>query len=777
MKRGTGPFLFTGFLVLVLAFLPTSATQQAQLTAEQRTTADIFPKSPAYLSEWVYTGGPIGGLGYDIRMDPRNPDIMYVSDAWAGVFKSVDGGENWFPSNNGLPSDKGPSADGIPVFCLSLDPNNPDRVWVGTEMSSGIYLSTNGGESWELRNNGVQEQFLTVRGFAIKPGNSNVVYMAAELPSFEWNGSPLEVMGLDVTMGVVYKTTDGGLNWTRLWLGDNLARYIWIHPENHDLIFVSTGIFDRAAANSNSNPGSYDPGGIGILRSFDGGLHWEVLGTNQGFHPDDLYIGSLYMHPVDPSTLLAAAGNDPFAYLMNRPMGGIYITRDFGNTWVEAIDGGNFSAVEICETEPMRMYAASLSQFHRSTDGGETWQKLQEGYWGSADSIVGFPIDMQCDPRNPDKLFVNAYGGGNFLTEDGGFTWRTSSQGYTGALTRQVSVARGLPALIFASARSGIFASASGGSSWSGMSYGSARAMEGIGMAVNPANPNHLLATVGDAGPQAQLSFDRGRVWESVGSELWSLGTIEEGESFTRFYFLPTHPSRILATVGFFGCYIAGDCSGKPGSGVVISTDQGRSWRFSSLSEGIVRSIAFHVVGDHAIVYAAVIGQGLYRSDDSGENWYLVNENPRPPSITLPEDPGAINYPHVASLAVDPTNPERIYAGYSFNAIGRSEDGGLTWKLSSNGLSPEASVVAIETDPNRPGVFYAGSANTGVYYTDDWGEIWNEKNDGLFQRTVQGMDLSSDGTVLYLATDGAGIFRLGEPVFPIFLPMVQGELP
>ena len=40
-------------------------------------------------------GGPPGGLGYDIRMRPDNPDEMYVTDARAGLFKSVDGGLTW----------------------------------------------------------------------------------------------------------------------------------------------------------------------------------------------------------------------------------------------------------------------------------------------------------------------------------------------------------------------------------------------------------------------------------------------------------------------------------------------------------------------------------------------------------------------------------------------------------------------------------------------------------------------------------------------------------
>ena len=65
---------------------------------------------------WVRAGGPLGGLGYDIRMRPDNPDVMFVTDAWSGVFKSIDGGQTWTPSNNGILTRTGESSDAIPIF-------------------------------------------------------------------------------------------------------------------------------------------------------------------------------------------------------------------------------------------------------------------------------------------------------------------------------------------------------------------------------------------------------------------------------------------------------------------------------------------------------------------------------------------------------------------------------------------------------------------------------------------------------------------------------------
>ncbi len=281
-------------------------------------------------SSWERTGGPLGGLGYDIRMDPNNPDIMYVTDDGAGAFKSTNRGRSWTSINNGIvPS--GNSGDTYSVFCLTIDPNNSNRIWIGSSQNSNVYRSDDGGSTWQIMKNGIIEKLATWRGFSVDPGNSNVVYLAGEVWSMEWN-SGVELNGLkfDLTKGVIYKSTDAGQNWTRVWYGSNLCRYIWIDPENTDRIFVSTGIFDREAANS--NPSSGDPGGVGILRSTDGGQTWKALDENNGFDPKELIIGTLYMHPEDPDILLAGADSAPYQDYYGYEIGGLYRTKDGGDT-------------------------------------------------------------------------------------------------------------------------------------------------------------------------------------------------------------------------------------------------------------------------------------------------------------------------------------------------------------------------------------------------------------------------------------------------------------
>jgi len=396
------------------------------------------------------------GLGYDVRMRSDNPNVMLVTDAYAGVFKSTDAGGAGAQPTAGITIRTGTSGDGIPVFCLTIDPHNDNIVWAGTQYLRGIFRSSDGGATWTQRNNGVVESNgITFRGFTVDPRSSDIVYAAAELSSWQWN-SGIEKMGreFDLTKGVVYKTTDGGLNWTAVWRGDNLARYIWIDPDHPDTVYVSTGIFDREAANSNPNDAAKsNPGGEGVIKSIDGGQTWTHANTGLG----NLYVGSLFMHPDNPQILLAGTGNNQYG-----EQAGVYLSTDGGASWAQTLVEDNITSVEFSESNPQIAYAGSLGHVYRSADGGLTWQNMggAEGFWGPPGVAAGFPIDFQVDPNNPNRIFANNYGGGNFLSVDGGRTWTTASKGYTGAQTRDIAVDASQPGRLSSMNRSRLSSSA-----------------------------------------------------------------------------------------------------------------------------------------------------------------------------------------------------------------------------------------------------------------------------------------------------------------------------
>lgn len=680
---------------------------------------------------WVRTGGPLGGLGYDVRMHPDNPDLMYVTDAFAGVFISENGGKTWAPSNEGITTRTGPSGDGIPVFTLTIDENNPDIIWVGTQNTRGIFRSDDGGRTWVQKDNGVVEsEGITFRGFAVDPADSNVVYAAGEIASYAWSDEPVHGREFDMTRGVVYKTVDGGENWTAVWRGENLARYVWIDPTDTDVVYVSTGIFDREAANSDPVAGT--PGGEGILKSTDGGATWNRINEGLG----NLYVGTLFMHPENPDVLLAGTGSNQYG-----EGAGVYLSTDGGATWTRTLDSGAHS-VEISLSNPDVAYAANTGFVYRSEDGGRTWRQVSGDVanWGPPGIVAGFPIDLQVDPRDPNRLFANNYGGGNFVSEDGGSTWAVASSGYTGAQVRSLAADPQEPGRVVAAARSGLFDTADGGTTWSGLLYEPVNTLEWNAVTVDPTDPQHLVAgTNWDA--DLVVSRDGGATWERTGTDL------DAGMGWRVIAFAPSDATVLYAGSGAF--VSPGNFDDRlPAAGVYTSRDGGVLWdpandEVSSTSH--VADLAIHP-DDPQTAYAATIQNGLLMTRNGGASWVQL--------VT-----GASPNVSMLSIAIDPAEPLHLLAGFAPGGIRSSRDGGETWTPAS-GLIAESAITDIAFDPIDPTTVYAGDLFSGVHRSADGGDTWTPLSAGLRTRAVTALAVTADARHIYAATDGEGVFRL-----------------
>lgn len=699
--------------------------------------------SPLVGQTWIKLGGPLGGLGYDIRMRPDNPDIMYATDAWAGIHMSTDGGRTWASINNGIDARTGPSGDAVPVFCATIDPNNHDIVWVGTQNSRGIYRSEDGGNTWEKRTAGiVEDNGITIRGIAVEPGNSNVVYAAAEISGFVWAGRNMLGREFDRTKGVVYKSTDAGKHWQAVWRGDNLARYVLINPDYVNTIYVSTGIFDREAANS--DPATNTPGGVGILKSTDGGKTWFQV--NNGL--DNLYIGTLVMHPENPDILLAGAGNNAY-----RDGGGIYLTVDSGEHW-EYMDGKHITSVEFAAGNPDVAYASSgEDKFYRSDDGGYNWQAYERPGgkgWGPEGIRPGFPIDFQVDPRDVNRIFVNNYGGGNLLSEDGGQTWASASKGYTGAQLHSLAVDPSDARYIYTIGRSGPFRSVNGGRDWQGIAFPPALFAEWNAVAMNPEDPWEVLIADEFEGSLFH-SRDGGGTWVLVFQQPLAGGGPSNRHGFKAIAYAPSDPQVVYAGMRKGRRSINGDFPPEPSFGVYRSTDGGLTWHERNDSHTASRNINVLAVDprDPNTVYAATFKGGVFKSSNGGQTWQPVNQG--------------LRVLDVRTLVIDPQNPEVLYAGVENGGVYKSVNGGEHWQRSNNGLDPQAAIRAIVVDPADPTTLYAADFHTGVYHSENGGQLWTRINEGLSTRAVKALAVSSDGKVLYAATEGEGVFRLGEP--------------
>jgi len=713
--------------------------------------------SPLSNREWLRLGGPLGGLGYDIRVRPDNPGVMLVTDAFSGIHISTDGGQTWLPSNEGITARTGESGDLIPAFCLTIDPNNPDVVWAGMQDVGQIYRSTDGGRTWLQRDKGIDEgQGLSFRGITVEPEDSNVVYAAGEISSWVWAGK--EVRGFfDLTKGVVYKSTDGGGHWLAIWRGDNLARYVWIDPRDVDTLYVSTGIFDRDAANSNPvswRQGNPLPGGVGIVKSTDGGATWTAI--NEGL--ENLYVGSLFMHPENPDVLLAGAGHWVGYGLGYYEGSGVYLTTDGGAHWElvqRTPDGAPITSVEFALGDPTVAYAAGGNHFYRSEDGGRTWRLLlrPNGRWGPVGLNPGPPIDFQVDPRDPMRIFANNYGGGNFLSEDGGASWISASTGYSGADIREVAVHPHNPAIVYAIGLSGPFVSTDGGVHWRGLTPENLALLNlGEAIAVDPHSPDMVVMAHADE-TWIYWSADAGRSWQEAQYQRITNQAempLDRGlGGLVAVAFSPARPGKVYGGYGHNTCSRSGEaCGHRVQFSVITSEDGGRSWqrRTGVPGDGLpVSAVAAHPA-DPDVAWLAIPEGGVYRTADGGATWT--------PSM------GGLESKRVMSLALDPQNPAVLYAGTYADGLFKSADGGATWKQSSAGMDPNEPIFALLVDPVHTHVVYAGSLRSGVFVSQDGGGAWRPLTQGLRNRTVRGLALAADGQTLYAATHGGGVYRL-----------------
>ena len=737
------------------------------------------PTAPPPGYTWIKTGGPHGGLGYDVRIDPTNPDIIYVTDTFAGVCKSTDGGKNWTEINNGISVRAGASKDSIPIFCLTIDSSNPDILWAGTLRVKGVFKSTDGGEHWEKKTEGItikgysENAVLTFRDFAVDPYDSDVVFVAGEIEDNfdgEWK-----------SVGVIYKSTDGGEHWRKVLESDNLFRPIDIDPDNPNIVYAATGIFDRAS-----------PGLEGAFKSTDGGETWFKI--NNGV--SNKVIGFLDRDPSNSKTLYAAAGREP--PWQGPEKGGIYKTSDGGNNWTEVLHRNwPMTAVVVAPSDSNTIYAGKEMEVFKSIDGGRTWQNLGfncPGYHS------GIPIGMAVDPNNPNIVYLNSYDGGVYKSINGGESWFPASKGYTGAQIFDLSLHPNDPLTIYAVGRCGTFKSKDGGENWIGLNKTALHAVAlQQSVTVDPQNSSTVYSGSKCSG-KIYKSVDNGDSWVELcdfvpdtpsipsSPELAQMGgyriqTIAISETNSNIIYVGTISDWLVKNI-----YASSE--ELPDYGVFKSIDGGTNW--IQINNGIldgyrhIYDLAVHPT-DPDIVYAAVPNIGIYKTTDGGNTWQEKNN-------------GLISV-WISTITIDPDNPETVYAG-TINGSGvlKSINGGETWDPINKGMTlvcpsslmpiggavkgislekpkffsakssyyqwPWSTVSDIVVDPSNSQIVYASDLMFGIYRSDDGATSWVRINDGLSMREVSSLAISDDGEILYAGTQGGGVFRLPLKNYP-----------
>lgn len=364
-------YLLYGLAITLLCLSPYSLAQRKRESKNSKEENTISLSAfkmrnvgPAFLS----------GRIADIAFHPDNESVWYVAVGSGGVWKTENAGTTWKP----LFDSQGSYSTG----CITLDPSNPARIWVGTGenvggrhvgFGDGIYLSEDGGDSWE--NMGLKKSE-HISKIVVHPDNPDVVWVASQGPLWSSGGDR-----------GVFKTTDGGKNWKRVlgneeWTG---ATDLLIDPRDPQVLYAAT--WDRhrtVAAYMGGGPGT------GIYRSTDGGDTWTEL--KNGLPSSNMGKIGLAQSYQDPDVLYAAIELD-------RRTGGIYRSEDGGNSWAKmssTVSGGTGPHYyQELYTSPHKFDRLYLMDVYMkvSEDGGKTFETVYNRRLHSDNHAIAFKKD------------------------------------------------------------------------------------------------------------------------------------------------------------------------------------------------------------------------------------------------------------------------------------------------------------------------------------------------------------------------------------------------
>jgi len=538
----------------------------------------------------------------------------------------------------------------------------------------------------------------TILNFS-QPGTPLVDFVGIDSAGTLYTGARL-VSGFDD----YFKSTDGGASWSAISFGAAGVCHGLVVDSVHPSMLYAVG-----------------GNGHGVCRSTDGGATWTLVNAKVGLGGNTDYIWQLAPDPFDARTLYAATTL------------GFYKSTNRGTSWALAnsglpqvtdfLVGVRDRGLALDPQNPGTLYYGKLGRIFKSTDGAVSWNDAGSGLppapangWSAVGSIVvnpqnpasiyavitrdllGPPPDQIVPEHFPFFLVTSSDGGANWITATDPTLLVAPVPGSAGAATdgiTSISPDPLDPNTLYLGTAKGVLKSADGGGHWKFANSGLKAVGGMVQVLIDAQNPTILA-------PPYE-STDGGATWSRYSLPSGLGGLMAD----------PQNPHILYGTTGqaFYKSADFGDSWTQIGSFHGNSGQFVISPRFPDIMYGLGRSVDGDV-------------PSLFQSADGGHTWSAS-------ALGLNGEPAAW-------IAVDPQDPNIIYVSTSlpdleavYLSLWKSADGGVSWTR-LRGPNATFSYAPILIDPQNPGTIYfadtdRGQNSSSVYYSDTQ---WHKSTDG-----------------------------------------------
>jgi len=528
------------------------------------------------------------------------------------------------------------------------------------------------------------------------------------------------------TGGGVYKTTDAGITWKNISDGFFKTGSVGsIAVSESDTNIVVVGMGEHAARGVMTSMGD------GVYKSMDAGKTWTHIGLEKTYHISDIVI-----HPTNPDIIYVTAQGAQYAPTKER---GVYKTVDGGKTWqnvlfVNSTTGASSLSMDM--NNPRILYASvwqhrrypwliesggEHSGLYKSTDGGETWNKMNKGL-PKAFGKSGISVSR----ANSERVFavIEAEGkkGGVYRSDNAGKSWKQVN-------SNRVNIARSWYYMeIFADPQNEnivyvlnapVMKSIDGGKSFSNIPVPHG---DNHHLWINPHDNTNLINS-NDGG--ANISFNGGQSWST-----------QQNQATSQFY-------RVI-TDNLVPYYVYGGQQDNSAIAIASRTnDAGIDWKdWYSVAGGESAFLAFDPDNPET-VYGGTYQGNISKWTKSSREQKSIKEYPELGLSIAPKD-SKYRYNWNAPIISSPHNRSVIY--HAGNVVFKTTDGGMSWTEISPDLTKNETdkhgpggapftneaaggenyntITSLVESQHEEGVLYAGTDDGLLHITKDGGKSW-----------------------------------------------------